>query len=38
MTLISCRARRGTRVESTTKKVWMIVSTWVAVTIRLRIE
>ena len=30
MTLISCRARPGTRVESTTKKVWTMVSTWVA--------
>ena len=30
MTLISWRARLETRVESTTKKVWTMVSTWVA--------
>ena len=30
MTLISCRARLETRVESTTRKVWTMVSTWVA--------
>ncbi len=38
MTLISCRARLDTRVESTTKKVWTMVSTWVAATMRDRIE
>ena len=38
ITLISCRARLDTRVESTTKKVWTMVSTWVAATIRDRIE
>ena len=38
ITLISCRARLDTRVESTTKKVWTMVSTWVAPTMRDRIE
>ena len=38
MTLISCRARSRTRVESTTNDVWTTVSTWVARTIRLKME
>jgi len=38
ITFCSCRLRPLARVESTTRKVWMMVSTWVAFTIRLRIE
>ena len=38
MTLISCMARRGTVVEFVIMKVWRIVSTWVAFTIRFRME
>ena len=38
ITLISCRARLDTRVESTTRNVWTMVSTWVAATMRDRIE
>ena len=38
MTLISCNARPETRVESTTRKVWTMVSTWVARTMRDKIE
>ena len=38
ITLMSCSALGETRVESTTRDVWTIVSTWVARTMRLRIE
>ena len=38
MTLISCIVRDAHRVESTTRKVCTIVSTWVACTMRDRIE
>lgn len=38
MTLISCIERVDIIVGSTTRNVWMIVSTWVARTIRYRIE
>ena len=38
ITLISCMARRDICVGSTMRKVWMIVSTWVAFTMRARIE
>jgi len=38
MTLISCSARPDIDEESTTRNVWMIVSTWVACTIRVSSE
>src|SRR5450631_1699981 len=38
MTLISWRARLGTLTELVSRKVWTMVSTWVARTIRLRME
>jgi hypothetical protein len=38
MTLISCNVRLVARVESTTRWVCTMVSTWVARTIRARIE
>ena len=38
ITLISCIDRLDICVGSTTRKVWMIVSTWVARTIRDRME
>ena len=38
ITLISWRARFGTVAELVTKNVWRMVSTWVALTIRLRME
>ena len=38
MTLISCIRADDTDDESTSRKVWTIVSTWVARTIRDRIE
>jgi hypothetical protein len=38
ITLISCIERRDIWVGSTTRNVWMIVSTWVARTMRDRIE
>ena len=38
MTLISCMARRGTVAEFVIMNVWRIVSTWVAFTMRFRME
>ena len=38
MTLISCMARLGTEEEFVIMKVWRIVSTWVAFTIRFMME
>jgi hypothetical protein len=38
ITLVSCILREDPWLESTTRKVWTIVSTWVARTIRDRIE
>ena len=38
MTLISCMARRDTELEFVIMKVWRIVSTWVAFTIRFIME
>jgi hypothetical protein len=38
ITLISCICRLVDWVGSTTRNVWMIVSTWVAFTMRARIE
>ncbi len=38
MTLISCMARLGTEEELVIMKVWRIVSTWVAFTIRFMME
>src|SRR5271169_5047693 len=38
MTLISCMARLGTEEEFVIMKVWRIVSTWVALTIRFMME
>ena len=38
ITLISCMARLGTVVELVIMKVCKMVSTWVAFTIRFRIE
>ena len=38
MTLISCICRLGTVVEFVIMNVWRIVSTWVAFTMRFRME